>query len=222
MKSCITRRTTLLAGCGLFLSACSETYLGPIGESVRLLVAGSEDEPIPRARIDSITYATMSAKIGSGQRALVVLGGVDQKELSWFSANRVVFVTREGRLIRTAGLAANLKHTQLIDKDYLRTLNEEQSPTGSLRRLVDLAPPDRYGILITSSLESLGPSSIEISELQFNTQLFRETNKARDLDWSFENLFWVDPENGLIWKSVQYIHPDIPPLELELLKPLAV
>jgi hypothetical protein len=164
----------------------------------------------------------MSAKIGSGQRALVVLGGVDQKELSWFSANRVVFVTREGRLVRTAGLTANLKHTQLIDKDYLKTLNEEQSPTVSLRRLVDLAPPDRYGILITSSLESLGPSSIEISELQFNTQLFRETNRARDLDWSFENLFWVDPENGLIWKSVQYIHPDIPPLELELLKPPAV
>jgi hypothetical protein len=164
----------------------------------------------------------MSAKIGNRPRALMVLGRVDQKELSWFSANRVVFVTREGRLIRTAGLAANLKHTQLIDKDYLKTLNDEQHPTGAVRRLVDLGPPDRYGILITSSLESLGPSPIEISELQFETELFRETNRARDLDWSFENLFWVDPGNGLIWKSTQYIHPDIPPLELELLKPLAV
>ena len=148
--------------------------------------------------------------------------GVDQKELSWFAANHVVFVTREGRLVRTAGLTANLKHTQMIDKDYLRMLKDEQHPMGSMRRVVDLGPPDRYGILITSSLESLGPSSIEISELQFNTLHFRETNTANDLDWTFENLFWVDPENGLIWKSVQYIHPDIPPLELELLKPLAV
>ena len=146
MRSCITRRTTLLAGCGLFLSACSETALGPIGESVRLLVAGSKDEPIPRARIDSIPYATMSAKIGSGQRALVVLGGVDQKELSWFSANRVVFVTREGRLVRTAGLTANLKHTQLIDEDNLGLIHDELHPTGmpfvevSRQRKVCIAP----------------------------------------------------------------------------------
>ncbi len=164
----------------------------------------------------------MSAKIGPGQRALVVLRRVDQKELSWFSANRIVFVTREGRVVRTAGLAANLKHTQLIDEDNLGLIHDELHPTGSMRRVVDLGPPDRYGLLITSSLESLGPSSIEISELQFDTLHFRETNWARDLDWTFENLFWVDPGSGIVWKSTQYIHPDIPPLELELLKPLAI
>ncbi len=222
MKLRISRRTTLLAGCGLLLSACSETPIGPIGDSVSRLFEGPEETRIPRARIDSIPYAIISAKIGSGQRALLVLRRVDQKELSWFAANHIVFVTREGRLVRTAGLTANLKHTQLIDRDYLGLIHNEQHPTGSVRRLVDLGPPDRYGLLITASFENLGPSSIVIAELRFDTLLIRERNEARELDWSFENLYWVDPANGLIWKSTQYIHPDIPPLELELLKPPAI
>ena len=222
MKYCITRRTTLLAGCGLLLSACSGASFGTAGESVRDLVTSPDDTTIPRARIDSIPYATMSAKIGRNPRALTVLGRVDNKDLYWFSGNQVVFVTRAGRLLRTAGLPANLKRTWLMDDDPLGTLRGGEPPMGSYRRLIDLGPPDRYGILITSQLESVGPASIVISELQFGTQLYRERNTAREFDWSYENRYWVDPDNGLVWKSTQHIHPDSPPLELEVLKPAAV
>ena len=222
LKYCITRRTTLLAGCGLLLSACSDSTLGTISESVRHLATDPEDTSIPRARIDSIPYATMSAKFGRNPRALTVLRRVDNKELYWFAGNQIVLVTRAGRLVRTAGLPANLKRTWIMDDDPLGTLQDGVHPTDSYRRLVDLGPPDRYGIMVTSQLESVGPASVVISELQFETQLWRERNTAREFDWSYENRYWVDPDNGLLWKSIQHVHPDLPPVELEVLKPAAV
>ena len=222
MRHRITRRAVLLAGSGFLLSACSETPLRTMGESLLSAVAGSDDPPIPRSRIDSIPYASMTAKFGRGGRALIILARVDGEDHHWFSASRTVLVTRRGRVIRTAGFPANLKWTRLIDEDPLRPRGNGRGPTSSFRRLVDLGPPDHYGVMITSRLESLGAASIVIAELQFDTQVFVERCAARELDWSFENRYWVDPENGLIWKSIQHVHPDLPPVELELLKPTAV
>jgi hypothetical protein len=164
----------------------------------------------------------MAAKIGKGPRSLIILGRIRGEELHWFSADRAVFVTRRGRLIRTAGFPANLRNTRLMDDDPVASLGNKKPPAGSFRRLVDLVPANDYGILITSKLEAFGPQTIEIAELRFDTEVFREDCAARELDWKFQNWYWVDPKNSLIWKSTQHIHPDIPPVELELLKPPAV
>lgn len=164
----------------------------------------------------------MAAKIGRGPRGLMILGRIEGQELHWISSDRIVLVTRYGRVIRTAGLPANLKETRLIDLDPLEGLREGRFETDPFRRLVDLAPPDHYQIMVTSNLELLGKESIVIAELLFDTEVFRERCSARDFDWTFENRYWVDPDNGVIWKSIQHIHPDIPPVELELLKPAGI
>lgn len=175
-----------------------------------------------RSRINDIPYATMAAKLGSGSRSLVVLGRVDGADLHWISADRTVLVTRRGRLIRTAGLPFNLRHTELLAADPLSVGRPEASKVETFKRLVDLTPPDRYGVVITSTLEHLGPREIEIAELRFRTEAYRESCEARDFDWSFENLYWVGRGDGLVWKSVQHIHPSLPPVDLEILKPPAV
>lgn len=164
----------------------------------------------------------MSAKIGRGARSLVVLGRVDEKNLHWISADRTVLVTRGGRLVQTAGLPSNLRRTRLVDADPLTTLPGDDQATASFQRLVDLTPPDHYGISIDASVTALGPERIEIAELAFDTAVYREDCAAREIDWEFTNLYWIDPDIGLVWKSIQHIHPGLPPVELELLKPPAV
>ena len=217
----VARRGVLLCGFGAVVSACSGS-LESISESMRIAFRGYEGVPITRARINTLPYASMAAKIGKGPRSLIVLGRADEGELHWFSADRTVLVTRYGRVVRTAGFPANIRNTRLLDDDPLPKIVSGPLSTATFRRLVDLTPTDRYGILITSSLEALGPETIEIAELHFDTEVYFETCTAREFDWSFENQYWVDPKNGLTWKSVQHIHPDIPPIELELLKPPSV
>lgn len=165
----------------------------------------------------------MAAKLGRGRRGLTILGYQNGKQLHWFTGDRTVLVTSDGRLVRTVGLPANLEATELLDRDPLTEPwgRLEAASPHRLRRLVDLLPGDHYGVMITSQFQILGRQVVEIAELKFYTVSILEQCSARGLGWSFENRFWIGVENGLVWKSIQHIHPDLPPVELELLKPYA-
>lgn len=132
-------------------------------------------------------------------------------------------MTRDGRLVQTAGLRGNLRRSRLLDVDPLPGLGTGTlaAPAATMRRLFDIDEPNRYGIMIGSRFEDLGPESVVIAELEWDTRHIRETCRAREIDWSFENNYWVDREYGLIWKSVQHFHPEMPPVVMELLKPPA-
>ena len=132
-------------------------------------------------------------------------------------------MTRKGRLVQTAGLQGNLRRSELLDADPLPGLGTGAlaSPAAALRRVMDFDQPQRYGIMVGSRFEDLGPESVVIAELAWDTRHIRETCRAREIDWSFENDYWIDRQHGLVWKSVQHFHPDMPPVVMELLKPPA-
>jgi hypothetical protein len=74
---------------------------------------------------------------------------------------------------------------------------------------------------VDSVFEKLGPRKVRIVELDFDTILVRERNVARTLKWRFENLYWVDPGDGFVWKSRQVIARGFAPVQFEILKPAA-
>lgn len=161
----------------------------------------------------------MAAKVGGGPIGIILLGQVDGRRLSWFAGRKGVFVTRHGRLVQTAGLPANLVHSAYLDRDPLESVIKVngQEVTGEFRRLVDMSPPDNYGVKISSTLRRVGAERIEIAELAFDTIVYVERCTADVMDWSFENRYWIG--DGMMWQSHQYIHPTLPPVELQLLKP---
>src|SRR6266566_3876619 len=65
-------------------------------------------EKIPRERAAAVPYATMGMQLGSSAQALLVLGTITQDELDWFAGEQVFVRTRNGRVIRTAGLPYDL------------------------------------------------------------------------------------------------------------------
>lgn len=151
---------------------------------------------------------------------------VNGESLYWSAGRRAVFVTRKGRLVKTAGLPANLVETRYLSDDVLSIIvNESETLSGeggAFRRLVDMTPPDRYDVMIGSTFVHAGRESIEISELRFDTELFVERCEAREMEWRFENHFWIGRKDGVVWRSVQHVHPSIPTIELQVLKPPAV
>ncbi len=46
-----------------------------------------------------------------------------------------------------------------------------------------------------------------------------EECRSEKLDWSFVNSYWIAPQTGLTWRSVQYISPKLDPLKIRLLRP---
>lgn len=221
-KTLFTRRSAILTAFGFSVAACTETVTS-FSQGIRTILADKNNAPVSRVEVASIAYATMLAKLGKDSARKITLGRVDEGKKYWYSGNKGVIVTQYSRVVKTVGLPLNLLKTQFLGVDPLINISERKikdvANGKSARRLVDMAPPDNYGVVIDSVFESAGPREIEIVELRFDTELIVERCRAATLGWTFENKFWVDRKDGIVWKSIQHTHPDLPAMELLLLKP---
>ncbi len=217
----LTRRHLLAtAGAGL-AAACTDVRIGDVYQAAFNLVRGFPDVPLTREQVARLPYASMRAKIGRGPRSLLILARYAGSDLHWVSADRTLFATRRGRLVKTAGIPANLKDTRFIGADPVaRGLHRLEGPVDA-RRIIDIDRGHAFNIPVTAWLEPIRHERIEILGLTFDTVVVRERNVAELLDWRFENTFWADRATGFIWKSVQHIVDLFAPLEFEILKPAA-
>src|SRR6266550_4353289 len=174
-------------------------------------------EKIPRERVAAVPYATMGMELGSSAQALLVLGTITQDELDWFAGEQVFVRTRNGRVIRTAGLP--------YDLGGLRDLSTNSIPpgsaSGSAPQQFSLDFPDLgiFGATAQCSLRDMGDDSVEIFGSRIPTRHIVEHCTVQTLRWNFDNEFWQDRTSGYVWRSSQHIHPKSPPLILEVLRP---
>ncbi len=216
------RRHVMILGASFLLSSCG---FSPVSSTVfrtlKIAAAGLPDVPLTREQITKIPYATLSAKIGKGPTALLVLARKDADYLYWVSADRATLVTKHGRIVETAGFPENLRATTAQEQDPVADgLHRLDGPV-SFSRSVDIDLNQSYGLRIDSLFEPLGPKQISIVGLDFKTLLVRERNDAQTLNWRFYNYYWVDIKDGFVWKSRQHIARNFPPLVFEILKPAA-
>jgi hypothetical protein len=224
MVALSSRRAFVVSAAAAMTTACGiSPVLKNSYEAARFLIVGQPDVPITRDRINQIPYATISAKIGKGPRSILVLYWIRGTDLHWLSADRATIVTRDGRVVKTAGFPDNMIDTRFSDRDPVaRVLHRPDHPT-ELTRTVDFDQGNMFGIPIMSQFITLGPTRITIAELEVETVLVREANTTREgFSWSFENLYWVDAVDGFVWKSRQYISRNFPPVDIEVLKPASV
>jgi hypothetical protein len=189
-----------------------------------LAAFGAPDTDIEREAIQSLPYATLSAKIGRGPRSLLVLGKKENGLEHWFSADQALLVIENGRIVQTAGFPDNLLKTVKNGNDPLNRLlhlAEYGSDRNKLEyvRKLDLSAENRFGVPVRSQFETIGHREIVIADIKVKTILVQELNTAFSINWSFKNHFWVDVYDGYIWKSRQHISRSFPPIDIEILKP---
>lgn len=182
--------------------------------------------PLSAAQIHDIPYATLGVRIASNPRAVIVLATAEGRTLQWASADHVTFVTRDGRLLRTHGLQRDLVATR-----WVSTANEDPMlafaqtgvlPPRGVYREIDLGHADEHGIAIESHFEAGKDETIVIQGREHATRRIDEIAIMRAWRWETRNSFWVDPQSGQVWRSVQQYCPEMPPIEFEVLKPAAV
>lgn len=216
----ITRRSILGAGICVGVSGCNNPVLENAGSVAKNLIVGYPDLALKRDAIAGIPYATMAGRLGrGGPQSLLILGRVSGRDQHWISDDRAVVVTRGGRVVKTYGFPVNLKSTIDFDADPVdRTLHLPDGPRRHRRQVV-FDQPERHEFEIASTFETLGRERISIFDVELDTVLVRETNEARQVHWSFENLYWVDYLDGYVWQSRQHIARSFPPLVSQILKP---
>lgn len=173
------------------------------------------NEKIPRERAAAVPYATMGMELGSSPQALLVLGTAMQGELDWFAGEQIFVRTRNGRVIRTAGLPYDLGGLRVLSPNG-GTMN-----AGLPQALFSLDLPDLgvFGATAQCSRRETGEESVDILGARVPTRHVVEHCEVRAVRWSYDNEFWQDPTSGYVWRSRQHIHPNSPPLILEVLRP---
>lgn len=159
---------------------------------------------ITREQAAEIPYASIGVQLGSSSQGLAVLGKTLGDERYWYSGNRILFVTRGGRVVQTVGLPYDLKHVDV------------RGPGGGwvapgtaakFTMMFDFDNLQAYNVIANCTDTDRGPETIAILASNIQTRHHVESCEVEQLDWSFDNDFWLDAKTGYVWQSVQDIHP---------------
>ena len=212
----------LAMGLAFTLCGCSSDPGSGWSQMVDLAKASfNRSDSVSLQQAASVPYASIGVRLGDGQQIMLVLASDSGQTQLWTSKAHVAISTRAGRIIETAGLPKNLSATVFAGlSDPLPALLRQAMvrPVPEVRD-VDFQDLSKYSVPIRCRLVAGNPDRIVILGHAILAQRFEEHCQSAELDWSFTNSFWAD-RAGFVWKSIQHIHPDSDPLEIEVLRPL--
>ncbi|MGL4752968.1 MAG: YjbF family lipoprotein [Aeromonadaceae bacterium] len=200
------------------LAACS-TPATDLYDTVKLSTLGTPDANLSADEIKQIPYATAYFKIEGLPRALVVLAFAENNELKWMSADRNLFVTRHGRLVKTLGLRDDLRNLTSSEPDPLH--NETLRRAGGHATWRWQAQWSRYPAVheMCSELTYVATQTVEVNGQP--RQLVQVEERVTDvtLAKSYRNEYWLDPVQGDVIMSRQQLGVDLPVVEMTILNP---
>ena len=88
-------------------------------QAIKNAIFGFPDNKISPSLVNNIPYASMLLKIGKGPSGLLILESKSMDgRYTWLSADGVYIVTKEGRIVSTAGLPNNLINQIMPIEDF--------------------------------------------------------------------------------------------------------
>ena len=208
----------------VILLACSSTNAQRISPSfnnafntIQGALFGYPDPLFTREIINNIPYASAILKIGKGSSGLIILESVSSAKSTWVSKDNIFIVIEGGRIIQTEGLVNNLTNFVRPDISFKEFIDNPTSFT-SFFVYYSYDEPFLSNLKVEVSLIKKGYEEIEILGKTRNLLLVEEVISNEQLRWKKKNLFWVDPSDFYVWKSIQHISPKLPPFVLQITK----
>jgi hypothetical protein len=147
--------------------------------------------------------------------AVLILGNVDGHREAWYGTHQTVVFIEHGRVVQTVGLSQNLDGLHLPANDpFVRGLQTLAAPM-EYSRDEDWSPGYRYGVHVEARLTPAGSEQITILGTTHQVLRVDEQLSAPAAHYRATNHYWVDPQDGFVWKSEQQV---VPGLTLKLLQ----
>ena len=173
---------------------------------------------VTRDQAASIPYASMGYSLDGGNQMLLVLATDSSGELLWTGPSHAVIVTRDGRIVRTVGLGHDLAGLTMRNAAAPSPAAAVRAPFSSIR-LEDFPELGLYGTLVSCRAHLAGRQRIDILGQAVAADRVDEVCQSQKPEWTFVDSFWVDTENGVVWRSRQHIHPKGGEIETEVFRP---
>lgn len=217
------KRGATLVLAALLLGGCDSNRDTTYSQAWQVVKASVQadfgNQRITRAQAAGVPYASMGWRLDGGLQSLIVLATDTNGDQMWTSAERVVLVTHDGRLLRSVGLPHNLGGRSSKSGEPAPSPAQALKGAFQSRWVVDYPDTGHYGVQIDCQSRYAGRETIKILGEAMMTARIAERCYSPDLRWRFTNTFWVDPQNGTVWRARQYYHPQAGVLETELFRP---
>ncbi|PSU74830.1 YjbF family lipoprotein [Photobacterium phosphoreum] len=224
----------LISVAALLLSGCSQKITS-VNDTVRVAIKGTADIYKSANTIAALPYASTYVRIDNQSQLFMVLALAESATgetvttpssktspplLKWLASDHGMLVTQSGRIIKTVNLAAgNLSTTTSKTVDPLTLgLHLATTPT-TWQRHIDWQPGYHNGYQLDSQFVFNQPEVLTINGKSVPVLRFSENVTVKQLDRHYSNTFWIEQRTGKVIKSQQYIAPDLPSVEMTILKP---
>jgi hypothetical protein len=204
----------LLAGCS---SEESDTHL--LVDALRNAVTGPGPSAVTLGQAAAIPYASLGVRIGDGSQFLIVLAMDAPHSRLWTAGKAIALQTDDGRIVRTSGLAHNLSGVSGQSGVPISPRDALKQRGGTRTLLYDFADLNAYSVKTVCRTTNLGRETITVLGKAIPTLHVEESCHADALGWSFVNTYWMGAKSGMVWKSIQYVHPQLGPISTEILRP---
>ena len=206
----------------LFIVSCSSVPDNVAGnwkysfETIKGAIFGYEDYPLTRELVDNIPYASMRLKIGKGSAGLLILETKNDDINTWVSSDEVRIVEKNGQIIRTLGLPNNLTSVRSPETNFLDLV--EKTEIKNFKSFISLDNPEVFELKLNVRIIHEGVELVEILDKKYSLIHFIIEKENKYIRWKSKDHYWISPEDGFVWKSIQNISPDNPPFIMEVTK----
>lgn len=207
--------------CAISLLAGCARHVTLLGETAKLALLGQPDVQLPTQKIEQLPYASAYLKVGKAPQAFVVLAASEQGQQKWVTADKNMIVTDHGRIVKTIGFGEDIAYIDNLKSDPLALGLLNPAISKQWQTKVTWAEVFRAGYRVASHFEYKGMKSETILEQQRSLAQFDETVTISALNQSYTNSYWLDPKNGMVIKSQQYMGPGLALVQFTILKPYA-
>ncbi|QWL58522.1 YjbF family lipoprotein [Aeromonas jandaei] len=210
----------------LLLSGCSATSSDTYA-TLRYALLGVDDVEVAYEKVRELPYASAYLRVGDNPQALVVLAFADPDgSLSWVSSDNKLFVTKSGRLYKTVGLENDL---YLVASSWPDPLQKMVSVSDiylnldamSWQYTAEWEKDYVSGYKMQAKFISVVPKKLLILDKLHDVMLIDELVSFGHGQNSWHNYYWFEPSTSRVLKSQQQLGPDLPVIEMTILKPYA-
>lgn len=206
-------RTVVLGMAMAGLTGCN-SLSGDALDTMKLAISGPESA-VTIDKVNAVNGPALSVRLGVAE-ALLVTNGSASGTVEWYGITEML-LTQHGRVVQTAGLPADFNAPLTANDPFQLGLLNVADGT-EVTRQVDY--PARYltGLRQHARYKRGPMEAVEYMGQRHELQRIDEHIRMPELDFKATNHYWVDPATGLVRRSTQHIAPDLPPLQLTLLK----